>query len=162
MGTPTSSPKLSDDERYRRSVAARECSRRPNHACTELVCCDCRYEYTVWYADNDLWNPVMRREDGSERVPYLCARCFLIRASDVLPIARVTVPDEPPDAEDMWWNTVEVAAYTGLMKGTISDYRIKGTMPAPAISEGRKHLWRPADIMAWRPPGPRWRATHPS
>ena len=57
----------------------------------ELDCCaDCRLPYTVWYADNDLWNLVMRSPAEQQPEPFLCARCFLVRAEPVTEIARVT------------------------------------------------------------------------
>lgn len=66
-----------------------------------------------------------------------------------------------PDPNAEYWRTTEVAAYAGTTSGTISSYRNRGQMPTPAISYGRTHLWRPADIIAWRaelerePPPPR-------
>jgi hypothetical protein len=62
------------------------------HECQELTCCDCREPYSVWYADDDLWNPVVRRFDGLDIAPFLCARCFLLRAQALLPCARITWP----------------------------------------------------------------------
>jgi hypothetical protein len=62
----------------------------------ELACCaDCHQSYTVWYADNDLWNAVMRPNGEQSGEPFLCARCFLIRAERVTTIARVTWPSVP-------------------------------------------------------------------
>lgn len=61
---------------------------------TELVCEDCRQPYSVWYADNDLWNAVMR-PDGWTSEPFLCARCFLLRAEPWTEFARVTWPETP-------------------------------------------------------------------
>ena len=62
----------------------------------ELGCCfDCRLPYTVWYADNDLWNAVMRSPVELQPEPFLCARCFLVRAESVTEIARVTWAEIP-------------------------------------------------------------------
>lgn len=56
-------------------------------------CADCGQPYTTWYADNPLWNAVMRPDGEQGPEPFLCASCFLIRAEPFLPggTARVTV-----------------------------------------------------------------------
>jgi hypothetical protein len=62
----------------------------------ELSCCaDCRQPYTVWYADVDLWNAVMRPNGEQQGEPFLCARCFLVRAEPVSEFAEVTWPQYP-------------------------------------------------------------------
>lgn len=65
----------------------------------ELLCEDCDREYTIWYADNDLWNAVMRCEGSAyandQPEPFLCSTCFLIRAEPVTEFARVTWPEHP-------------------------------------------------------------------
>lgn len=59
-------------------------------------CEDCDRDYTIWYADNDLWNAVMRASGPpTEREPFLCATCFLIRAESLTEFARVTWPRTP-------------------------------------------------------------------
>jgi hypothetical protein len=58
-------------------------------------CADCRQPYTVWSADNDLWNAVMRPNGEQEDEPFLCARCFLIRAQPVTEFADVVWPKYP-------------------------------------------------------------------
>lgn len=63
-----------------------------DHECRELQCCDCLVPYAVWYADNELWNAVMRGPDGKDSSPFLCAGCFLLRAG--LPVARVSRPNK--------------------------------------------------------------------
>jgi hypothetical protein len=60
--------------------------------CEELICCVCLRVYSIWYADNDIWNAVMRDESGRDLVPFACAKCFLLLAAPVLPIARITHP----------------------------------------------------------------------
>lgn len=48
-------------------------------------------DYTVWYADDDLWNMVMRDpQTQEESAPFLCARCFMARAEPFMRILRVT------------------------------------------------------------------------
>jgi uncharacterized CHY-type Zn-finger protein len=62
----------------------------------ELHCEDCDRDYTIWHADNDLWNAVMRGPGSEVRPePFLCATCFLIRAEPVTEFARVTWPEHP-------------------------------------------------------------------
>lgn len=67
----------------------------------ELMCEDCHQEYTVWYADNDLWNAVMRPDGEKAGEPFLCARCFLVRAAvaGVFTMARVSRWEAAPSAE---------------------------------------------------------------
>lgn len=48
------------------------------------------------------------------------------------------------------WNTTEVAKFLGVKPGTVSAYRHRGQMPAPARTLGaRTHLWDAATIRAW-------------
>ena len=64
----------------------------------ELHCEDCHRDYSVWYADNDLWNAVMRPNGQQEGEPFLCPTCFLVRAAvaGACVIARVThAPNDP-------------------------------------------------------------------
>ncbi|MBB2941812.1 uncharacterized protein involved in tolerance to divalent cations [Actinoplanes lutulentus] len=56
-----------------------------------------------------------------------------------------TKPD--PDAE--WWTTTDVAAYLGVLVGTVSSYRNRGQMPEPTQTLGRTHLWSPSTIISW-------------
>ncbi|MFI7212929.1 helix-turn-helix domain-containing protein [Micromonospora maritima] len=60
-------------------------------------------------------------------------------------MADVTNPD--PEAE--WWTTSDVAAYLGVRVGTVATYRKRGQMPAPDLTLGRTHVWRPAHIVTW-------------
>ena len=46
----------------------------------ELLCMICGKEHPVWFAPNDLWNRVMRREDGSDLYPFVCPTCFAVEA----------------------------------------------------------------------------------
>ena len=52
--------------------------------------------------------------------------------------------------DDELWRTTDVARYCDLSMGTITSYRQRGQMPTPVMTVGRTHLWRPADIIAWR------------
>ena len=54
------------------------------------------------------------------------------------------------NVDDELWRTTEVARYCAVSMGTITAYRRRGQMPAPVMSLGRTHLWRPEDILAWR------------
>ena len=47
----------------------------------ELLCMICDRDYPVWYAPDDLWNPVMRLPDGSDRWPFVCPTCFTLEAT---------------------------------------------------------------------------------
>jgi len=60
--------------RLRRRLAL--VSREPR----ELLCMLCDADYPVWFAPNDLWNRVVRREDGSDEWPFLCPTCFARKA----------------------------------------------------------------------------------
>jgi 8-oxo-dGTP pyrophosphatase MutT (NUDIX family) len=60
-----------------------------------------------------------------------------------------------PSTESEWWNTSDVAAYLGVKVGTVSAYRLRGQMPAPDLTVGRTHLWRPARILDWHGERPR-------
>lgn len=66
-------------------------------------------------------------------------------------MAEVTTPD--PGAE--WWTTSDVAAYLGVRVGTVATYRKRGQMPAPDLTLGRTHVWRPAHIVSWHEARPR-------
>ena len=45
----------------------------------ELLCENCGRDYPVWYADNELWNAVMRT-DGVEVHQFVCLTCFALWA----------------------------------------------------------------------------------
>lgn len=47
-----------------------------NHGPRELLCMVCNRDYPVWFAPNEVWNPVMRRADGSDEYPFICTGCF--------------------------------------------------------------------------------------
>jgi hypothetical protein len=72
-----------------------------------------------------------------------------LRVGDNGPVT--TSPD--PDAE--WWTTTDVAAYLGVQVGTVSTYRKRGQMPAPDLTVGRTHMWRPVRIIDWHGSRPR-------
>lgn len=54
--------------------------RIPSGEPRELLCQICGEDYPTWFADNELWNPVMRQPDGSDRWPFVCPRCFIAQA----------------------------------------------------------------------------------
>ncbi|HET9873924.1 MAG TPA: hypothetical protein VFP89_15175 [Propionibacteriaceae bacterium] len=60
-----------------------------------------------------------------------------------------------PDPEAEWWTTTDVASYLGLQVGTVSSYRQRGQMPAPDVTIGRTHVWRPHRIIEWHEGRPR-------
>jgi len=58
-------------------------------------------------------------------------------------------PVTGPQADDEWWTTSDVAAYLGVVVGTVSTYRSREQMPAPDRTIGRTPVWRPARIIEW-------------
>lgn len=42
----------------------------------ECHCMKCHRDYPVWYAPNNVWNLVMRDQDGDEAMPFVCMDCF--------------------------------------------------------------------------------------
>jgi hypothetical protein len=46
----------------------------------ELLCMVCHREHAIWSASNELWNAVLRRPDGSDEYPFICASCFMLLA----------------------------------------------------------------------------------
>jgi hypothetical protein len=60
-----------------------------------------------------------------------------------------------PDPDAEWWTTTDVAAYLGVRVGTISTYRKRDQMPAPDLTVGRTHMWRPERIIEWHRSRPR-------
>jgi predicted DNA-binding transcriptional regulator AlpA len=60
-----------------------------------------------------------------------------------------------PDPAAEWWTTTDVAAYLGVRVATVSTYRKRGQMPAPDMTLGRTHAWRPARIIEWHASRPR-------
>jgi 2'-hydroxyisoflavone reductase len=67
----------------------------------------------------------------------------------------VPTPLPTPDSSAEWWTTSEVASYLGVAVATVSSYRIRGQMPAPDMTVGRTHVWRPSTIVAWHNARPR-------
>jgi len=65
--------------------------------------------------------------------------------------SSVTEPD--PDAE--WWTTSDVAAYIGVRVATVVTYRKREQMPAPDMTVGRTHMWKPKRIIDWQAGRPR-------
>jgi hypothetical protein len=57
--------------------------------------------------------------------------------------------DPDPGAE--WWTTTDVASYLRVAVGTVSAYRGRRQMPAPAKKIGRTWVWPPARIITWAP-----------
>jgi hypothetical protein len=60
-----------------------------------------------------------------------------------------------PDPESEWWTTSDIAAYLGVQVSTVTNYRKRGQMPAPDLTVGRTHMWRPVRIVAWHDARPR-------
>lgn len=60
-----------------------------------------------------------------------------------------------PDPNAEWRTTSDVAACLGVQVGTVSSYRLREQMPAPDLTVGRTHIWRPARIIAWHRLRPR-------
>jgi hypothetical protein len=60
-----------------------------------------------------------------------------------------------PNPEAKWWTTTDVATYLGVRVGTVSSYRKRGQMPAPDLTVGRTHMWRPERIIEWHRSRPR-------
>lgn len=89
----------------------------------ELHCEDCDRDYTVWYADNDLWNAVMRPGGEQSREPFLCATCFLIRAEPIAECARVTWP-ETPSRRDRERMTMTTPAHSAERAPAIESARV--------------------------------------
>ncbi|GAA4456117.1 hypothetical protein GCM10023170_050340 [Phytohabitans houttuyneae] len=59
------------------------------------------------------------------------------------------------DLSAEWWTTSDVAAYLGVKVATVSNYRKREQMPAPDLTVGRTHMWRPSRIIAWHDSRPR-------
>jgi len=49
------------------------------------------------------------------------------------------------------WSVAEVAAYLGVLPGTVPAYASRGQMPQPDGYVGRSPWWRPETIRTWRP-----------
>ena len=60
-----------------------------------------------------------------------------------------------PDAAAEWWTTSDVTAYLGVKVATVTNYRKRGQMPAPDLTVGRTHMWRPSRIVEWHGLRPR-------
>lgn len=74
----------------------------------EGLCQLCSKEYQVWYADNELWNPVMRLDDGSDVYPFLCPTCFMniAEVSGIAPkVWRLSAPDSNSEGAKSSENT---------------------------------------------------------
>jgi Helix-turn-helix domain len=71
------------------------------------------------------------------------------------------VTTEPNPAAE-WWTTSEVAAYLGVQVATVTNYRKRGQMPAPDMTVGRTHMWRPDRIIGWHGDRPRPRGRRSS
>lgn len=64
----------------------------------EGICDICGTEYPTWYAPNDLWNPVMRRPDGSDVHDFVCPTCFAVWAERA-GVATMFVLRDAPEGE---------------------------------------------------------------
>lgn len=60
-----------------------------------------------------------------------------------------------PDLGAEWWTTSDVAAYLGVKVATVSAYRMRDQIPAPDMTVGRTHMWKPARIIEWHAGRPR-------
>ena len=60
-----------------------------------------------------------------------------------------------PDPQAEWWTTSDVAAYIGVRVATVVTYRKREQMPAPDMTVGRTHMWRPARVIEWHAGRPR-------
>ena len=60
-----------------------------------------------------------------------------------------------PDPNAEWWTTSDVATYLGVQVSTVTNYRKREQMPAPDLTVGRTHMWRPRRIVAWHQGRPR-------
>ena len=60
-----------------------------------------------------------------------------------------------PDPAAEWWTTSDVAGYLGVQVSTVSNYRKRAQMPAPDLTVGRTHMWRPARVIEWHDSRPR-------
>jgi hypothetical protein len=67
--------------------------------------------------------------------------------------ATLVIVTADPKAD--WWTTSDVAAYLHVQVATVSNYRKREQMPAPDLTVGRTHMWRPARIIAWHSSRPR-------
>ncbi|MEU5949898.1 helix-turn-helix domain-containing protein [Micromonospora sp. NPDC047465] len=67
----------------------------------------------------------------------------------------VTGDDTSGVGDVEWWTTSDVAAYLGVQVSTVTNYRKRGQMPAPDMTVGRTHMWRPARIRSWQQGRPR-------
>ena len=54
-----------------------------------------------------------------------------------------------PDPAAEWWTTSDVAGYLGVQVATVTNYRKRAQMPAPDLTVGRTHMWRPARVIEW-------------
>jgi hypothetical protein len=93
-------------------------------------CADCGETYSIWYADNDLWNAVMRLPDGSDRAAHVCPRCFLIRAEPITEFARITWP-ETPSRRDV----ERASAFNSPANDSASSHRDRADEPAAEPSQ---------------------------
>lgn len=51
------------------------------------------------------------------------------------------------DPQEVWWTTKDVAAYLRVPMPRVVLLRKAGRLPAPDLTVGRTHAWRPATIM---------------
>lgn len=86
-----------ENERLRTKLATSE--KNIESAAEECLCEECGRDYEVWFAPNDIWNRVMRKEDHetSGPEPFLCAACFMRRAAaDIATTGWLVTPDPEP------------------------------------------------------------------
>jgi hypothetical protein len=71
------------------------------------------------------------------------------------PLCGTVSSVDQPDPSAEWWTTSDVAAHLGVKVATVTNYRKREQMPAPDLTVGRTHMWRPARIVAWHSARPR-------
>jgi hypothetical protein len=67
----------------------------------------------------------------------------------------VAVETNKPDPAAEWWTTSDVAGYLGVQVSTVTNYRKRNQMPAPDLTVGRTHMWRPSRVIDWQVARPR-------
>lgn len=68
-------------ERYEKALETLGGTRSEEGGARELLCDICRRDYPIWSAPNDLWNAVMRDDEGRDQHQFVCPTCFTIRAA---------------------------------------------------------------------------------
>lgn len=92
----------------------------------ELLCQRCGREHPVWFAPNAAWNPVVRRENGSDEFPFLCPTCFIVLAEErgVMPVGGWLVEPRPEreNGGNLQLRAAEAAEELGWNEGRSNEY----------------------------------------